>query len=230
MYGEPQEGSGEASEGRTKPGRGNGCNEWEAAEQREGWREDAGKGGGRPGDRAPWRPKPRARLVNALSCGARPAGCSGSGSPHPGRRPRGESPRSGPEPGRVRSAGLLPGECGQCGALAWAPGHWRRGRPRGTWGLRSGALAGARPAPHSAPGPGAQRRPREPSAGQGGVPASGECARAPLAAAARCPAGHGSRIPAAEPEGEEVPPPHRPGTTRRRRAAGARRVKGEGKR
>lgn len=121
--------------------------------------------------------------------------------------------------------GPAPGECGQCGALAWAPGHARHGRPRRTWGLRSRALAGARPAPHSAPGPAAQRRPLEQSAGQGGVPGSGECARAPLAAAARCPAGHGSCIPAAEPEGEAAPPPHRLRTTRRMRAPGVRRVK-----
>lgn len=139
-------------------------------------------------------------------------------------------PAIGTRVGSRTSAGLRPGECGQCGALAWAPGHAGRGRPRGTWGLRSGALAGTRPAPHSAPSQGAQRRSRESSAGQGGVPASGECARAPLAAAARCPAGHGSRIPAAEPEGEAAPPPHRPRTTRRMRAPGARRVKERGDR
>lgn len=161
----------------------------------------------------------------ALRCGARPARCSVPGSPHPGRRPRGEYPRSGPRSGRVRSAGLCLGKSCQCGALTWAPGHARHGWPRGTWGPRSGALAGARPPPHSAPGPGAQRRPREPSAGQGGVPASGECARVPLAAAARCPAGHGSRIPAAGPEEEAAPPPHRSRTTRRMPAAGARRAK-----
>lgn len=161
----------------------------------------------------------------ALRCGARPARCSVSGSPHLGRCPRGESPRSGPRPGRVRSAGLCLRERCQCGALTWAPGHARRGRPRRTRGPRSGTLAGARPALHSAPGPGAQRWPREPSAGQGGVPASGECTRVPLAAAARCPAGQGSRIPAAGPEGEAAPPPHGPRTTRRMRATGARRTK-----
>lgn len=132
-------------------------------------------------------------------------------------------------PGRVRSAGRCLRERCWCGALTWAPGHARHGRPRGTWGPRSGALAGARPAPHSAPGPGAQRRPREPSAGQGGVPARGECARVPLAAAAaRCPAGHSSRIPAAGPEGEAAPPLHRPRTTPA--DARSRGPEGEGKR
>ena len=217
--------AGEAVGRRTEPGRRNGCNEWEAVEQREGCWKDAEKREGRPGDRARWRPKPRARLAELgdAECGPRAAACRGP-------RTRGGVQEASPrdrDPVRVACAlrACALANAASAGALKWAPGHARHGRSRGTWGPRSGALAVARPAPHSAPGPGAQRRPRERSAGQGGVPASGECARVPLAAAARCPAGHSSRIPAAEPEGEAAPPPHRPRTTRRMRTAGARRAK-----
>lgn len=130
--------------------------------------------------------------------GPRAAACRGP-------RTRGGVQEASPrdrDPDRVACAlrACASANAASAGLLTWAPEHARHRRPRGTWGPRSGALAGVRPAPHSAPGPGAQRRrPPEQSAGQGGVPASGECARVPLAAAARCPAGHSSRIPAAGP-------------------------------
>ncbi|XP_053757884.1 basic proline-rich protein-like [Panthera pardus] len=75
------------------------------------------------------------------------------------------------------------------------------------------------PPPHAAPGPGAPRRPREPSAGEGGVPASGERAPTPAPATASCPpgrkGGNRSNITAARP-GSGAPagaaPPLRPRT------------------
>lgn len=104
-----------------------------------------------------------------------------------------------------------------CAGLAWVPGpqpvQWTRGGPRGPWRPRSWALVGAQPPPHAARGPGALRPPREPNAGQGGVPASGERAPAPAPAASSCPAGrkggNGSCITAGAAPAR--PPDSRPG-------------------
>jgi hypothetical protein len=139
------------------------------------------------------------------------------------RGPEG-SPALGVRPARVPSAGLhrlllRAAASSACAGLAWAPGpqpaHATRGGPRGPWGPRSWALAGAQPPPHAVPGPGALQPPREPSAGQGGVPASGERAPAPAsAAAARCPPGckGDNRITAAGPPGVRRPRRRRPRT------------------
>lgn len=131
-------------------------------------------------------------------------------------------PRSGS--GRPRSAGrdhllllllLRAAASGACAGLAWAPGprpaRAARGGLRGPWGPRSWALAGVQPPPHAAPGTGAPRRPRKPSAGEGGVPNGDE--RAPAPATASCPpgrkGGNRSSITAA---------PARPADTRREAA------------
>lgn len=130
-------------------------------------------------------------------------------------------PRSGS--GRPRSAGrdhlllllLRAAASGACAGLAWAPGprpaRAARGDLRGPWGPRSWALAGVQPPPHAAPGTGAPRRPRKPSAGEGGVPNGDE--RAPAPATASCPpgrkGGNRSSITAA---------PARPADTRREAA------------
>lgn len=148
---------------------------------------------------------------------AKPRCAPGSGSPafrRPGPPP--PPPPTPPPPSRG-------GWC-RCG-LAWAPGPQPeravRGGLRGPWGWRSGALAGVQPAPHAAPGTGAPRRPRKPSAGDGGVPASDESAPAPAPAAVSCPAGlkdgNRSSITATDPSEAPppAPPPHaRPAETR----------------
>lgn len=156
---------------------------------------DAPGGGGRRGCR--WGEAPAARrgapAERAADCSTRGSGCPRP----PGSRSRNPRARG---PGRPRQAGLrrlllLLGAAASraCAGLAWAPGpqpaRARRGGPQGPWGPRSWALAGAQPPPHAARGPGVPRRPPEPNAGEGGVPASGERAPAPAPASARCPPG-----------------------------------------
>lgn len=146
------------------------------------------------------------------------------------RGPGREAPRA-QGLGRPRSAGLgrlflllRTAARGACAGLAWAPGPQPlraiRWGLRGPWGPRSWALAGGQPPPHAAPGTGAPRRPRKPSAGEGGVPASDESAPAPAPApaTASCPpgrkGGNPSSITATDPSeaSPPVPPPHGPRT------------------
>lgn len=175
---------------RTRGGRGRA----RSGVRRARWRREEGLQVGRGAGCAPRRPcgeggrLQHARLPRGSGC-LRP----------PGSRSR--SPRAR-GPGRPRQAGLRrlllllgAAESRACAGLAWAPGpqpaRARRGGPKGPWGPRSWALAGAQPPPHAARGPGVPRRPREPSTGEGGVPASGERAPAlaPAPASARCPPG-----------------------------------------
>ena len=178
--------AGEAVGRRTEPGRRNGCNEWEAVEQREGCWKDAEKREGRPGDRARWRPKPRARLAELgdAECGPRAAACRGP-------RTRGGVQEASPrdrDPVRVACAlrACALANAASAGALKWAPGHARHGRSRGTWGAaergarRRAACTSFRAGPRSATAAsGAERRPgRRP--GQRRVRPGSACCRRPL--------------------------------------------------
>ncbi|XP_053061622.1 translation initiation factor IF-2-like [Acinonyx jubatus] len=189
--------------------------------RRVGGGEERGGGGGKagwgPGTAGPeeaeegqgraFYPPPRQRREEGLQVG-RSAGCKP-------RRPCGEGQQNAARPGYPRSPG-----CGTRSPRAPEAARLRSaGLRRRLVRAAASPLADAQPPPHAAPGPGAPRRPREPSAGEGGVPASGERAPTPAPATASCPpgrkGGNRSNITAARP-GSGAPagaaPPLRPRT------------------